>query len=70
MDFQHRIGSKTGGGGVASESISNADRRERLRKLALEVIDLNKDPYFMKVIPFPFLFLFLLKIKVNSFYFF
>jgi len=24
------------------------DRRERLRKLALETIDLNKDPYFMK----------------------
>jgi splicing factor 3A subunit 2 len=24
------------------------DRRERLRKLALETIDLSKDPYFMK----------------------
>jgi splicing factor 3A subunit 2 len=30
-----------------SESAANADRRERLRKLALETIDLNKDPYYM-----------------------
>eukprot|EP00794_Sanderia_malayensis_P016564 gene16564-18243_t len=48
MDFQNRVGSKTGGGGVASYSESNRDRRERLRQLALETIDLNKDPYFMK----------------------
>ncbi|XP_076054549.1 splicing factor 3a subunit 2 [Oratosquilla oratoria] len=48
MDFQHRAGGKTGGGGQASWSESNRDRRERLRQLALETIDLNKDPYFMK----------------------
>lgn len=48
MDFQNRVGSKTGGGGVASFSESNRERRERLRQLALETIDLNKDPYFMK----------------------
>ncbi|XP_065050997.1 splicing factor 3A subunit 2-like [Rhopilema esculentum] len=48
MDFQNRVGSKTGSGGVASWSESNRDRRERLRQLALETIDLNKDPYFMK----------------------
>lgn len=48
MDFQNRAGGKTGGGGVASFSESNRDRRERLRQLALETIDLNKDPYFMK----------------------
>ncbi|GAV04412.1 hypothetical protein RvY_14693 [Ramazzottius varieornatus] len=48
MDFQHRAGGKTGGGGVASASESNRDRRERLRQLALETIDLTKDPYFMK----------------------
>jgi splicing factor 3A subunit 2 len=48
MDFQNRVGGKTGGGGVASWSESNRDRRERLRQLALETIDLNKDPYFMK----------------------
>jgi splicing factor 3A subunit 2 len=48
MDYQNRAGSKFGGGGVASQSTTNADRRERLRKLALETIDLDKDPYFFK----------------------
>lgn len=48
MDYQNRAGSKFGGGGVASASATNADRRERLRKLALETIDLDKDPYFFK----------------------
>ena len=42
MDFQHRAGGKTGTGGVASFSESNRDRRERLRQLALETIDINK----------------------------
>ena len=45
---KNRAGSKFGGGGVASHSATNADRRERLRKLALETIDLDKDPYFFK----------------------
>ena len=35
-------------GGVASSSETNKDRRERLRQLALETIDIFKDPYFMK----------------------
>ncbi|KAI9792608.1 MAG: hypothetical protein M1833_001061 [Piccolia ochrophora] len=48
MDYQNRAGSKFGGGGVASFSATNVDRRERLRKLALESIDLDKDPYFFK----------------------
>ncbi|CAM9432965.1 unnamed protein product [Chrysoparadoxa australica] len=48
IDFQHREGSKFGGGGVMSQSQANVERKERLRKLALETIDLNKDPYFMK----------------------
>ncbi|KAI9700183.1 MAG: hypothetical protein M1820_006851 [Bogoriella megaspora] len=48
MDQQNRAGSKFGGGGVASASATSADRRERLRKLALETIDLEKDPYFFK----------------------
>lgn len=48
MDFQNRAGGKTGTGGVASASDSNRERRERLRQLALETIDINKDPYFMK----------------------
>jgi hypothetical protein len=39
---QNRVGSKFGGGGVAGASESNIDRRERLRKLALETIDLAK----------------------------
>jgi splicing factor 3A subunit 2 len=42
------FGSKPGSAGVASGSDSNVDRRERLRQLALETIDLSKDPYFMK----------------------
>lgn len=42
MDHQNRAGGKTGTGGVASSSESNRDRRERLRMLALETIDLNK----------------------------
>jgi len=48
MDFQNRVGSKTGGGGPASSSESNRDRRERLAALAAETIDLAKDPYFMR----------------------
>lgn len=48
MDFQNRAGSKPGSAGVAGSSESNVNRRERQRKLALEVIDLAKDPYFMK----------------------
>jgi len=42
MDYQNRVGSKFGGGGVAGASEANVDRRERLRKLALETIDLAK----------------------------
>ena len=42
VDFQNRVGSKFGGGGVADASQANIDRRERLRKLALETIDLAK----------------------------
>ncbi|KAJ7783576.1 hypothetical protein DFH07DRAFT_995890 [Mycena maculata] len=47
MDFQNRVGSKFGGGGVAGASETNIDRRERLRKLALETIDLAKAPPFL-----------------------
>lgn len=46
-DFQHREGS-TGSAGIAGHAESNVDRRERLRRLALETIDLAKDPYLMK----------------------
>ncbi|KAM0788745.1 Splicing factor 3A subunit 2 [Microbotryomycetes sp. NB124-2] len=40
--------SKFGGGGVAGASETAVDRRERLRKLALETIDLAKDPYILR----------------------
>ena len=48
MDFQNRAGNRVGGGGVASFSQMNQDRRERLCRLAMETLDLSKDPYFMK----------------------
>ncbi|CAK0751004.1 Splicing factor 3A subunit 2 [Coccomyxa viridis] len=41
-------GSKVGSGGHASAQNEAIDRRERLRRLALETIDLSKDPYFMR----------------------
>jgi hypothetical protein len=41
-------GSKPGGGGASSAQNEAIDRRERLRRLALETIDLAKDPYFMR----------------------
>lgn len=40
-------GGKAGTFGVASAQQAGIERRERLRKLALETIDLAKDPYFM-----------------------
>jgi len=48
MDYQNTAGSKFGGGGVAGKEETAMDRRERLRRLALETIDLSKDPYFRK----------------------
>ena len=36
------FGSKPGSAGVASAQQANIDRRERLRQLALETIDLDK----------------------------
>jgi len=41
-------GSKAGSGGVAEGFDQNVDRRARLRELALETVDLNNDPYFMR----------------------
>ncbi|GAB4814874.1 hypothetical protein N2152v2_001920 [Parachlorella kessleri] len=40
-------GSKPGSGFVSAQQEA-IDRRERLRRLALETIDLSKDPYFMR----------------------
>ncbi|XP_010451693.1 PREDICTED: splicing factor 3A subunit 2-like [Camelina sativa] len=41
-------GSKPGSGGAASRQNEAIDRRERLRRLALETINLANDPYFLK----------------------
>jgi len=46
--FGREHGSKTGSGAPLSSSESNVQRRERLRQLALETVDLQNDPYFMK----------------------
>jgi len=48
IDFQHREGSKIGSGGHLSESQAALERKERLRKIALETIDITKDPYIMR----------------------
>eukprot|EP00397_Hematodinium_sp_SG-2012_P019686 GEMP01020242.1.p1 GENE.GEMP01020242.1~~GEMP01020242.1.p1 ORF type:complete len:182 (+),score=42.70 GEMP01020242.1:42-587(+) len=45
VDRQNRAGHK--GGAPSTDQEMAMDRRERLRKLAMETIDLSKDPYFM-----------------------
>jgi len=48
IDRQNRVGSKFGGGGVSSGQQSERERKDRLRELALETVDLAKDPYLMR----------------------
>lgn len=48
MDRQNRVGSKFGGGGVSSTQQAERERKERLKQLALESIDLAKDPYLVR----------------------
>jgi hypothetical protein len=48
MDRQNRVGSKFGGGGVSSAGQTGRERKERLKQLALESIDLAKDPYLVR----------------------
>lgn len=48
IDRQNRVGSKFGGGGVSSAQQGERERKERLKQLALESIDLAKDPYLMR----------------------
>lgn len=48
MDRQNRVGSKFGGGGVSSSQQTERERKERLKQLALESIDLAKDPYLVR----------------------
>lgn len=42
---EHGVKAKSG---FVSAEMSNVQRRERLRKLALETIDLDKDPYYFR----------------------
>jgi splicing factor 3A subunit 2 len=46
--FGREFGSSTGGGGVASAQQQEIDRRERLRQIALDTMDLAKDPYIIR----------------------
>ena len=48
MDRQNRVGSKFGGGGVSSSQQTERERKDRLKRLALESIDLAKDPYLVR----------------------
>lgn len=48
MDFQNRVGHKTGSGMPLTREDINLQRKERLKKLALETIDIRKDPYILK----------------------
>lgn len=48
IDLQNRVGSKFGGGGVSSAQQQERERKERLKRLALESIDLAKDPYLVR----------------------
>ena len=48
MDFQHRAGSRPGAGPLLSREDSNLERRERMRRLAMDTIDISKDPYIIK----------------------
>lgn len=47
IDFQNRAGVKFGKR-MTSESQDAVQRQERLRQLALETMDITKDPYFMR----------------------
>ena len=47
-DRQNRVGSKFGGGGVSSSQNAERERKDRLKRLALESIDLAKDPYLIR----------------------
>lgn len=47
MDYGGRVNSKPGAGGQMSSQHEGIARRERLKKLAMETMDLSKDPYFI-----------------------
>jgi splicing factor 3A subunit 2 len=47
MDYQNRAGSRFGGGGVASKEETARDRKERYKRLAMDLIgNIENDPYW------------------------
>ena len=48
MDYSTRVGHKTGSGAIATPQQIEALRQERLKRLALETINLGNDPYIKK----------------------
>lgn len=48
VDRQNREKAAFGGGGIANADLTQRQRRERLRQLALETFDITKDPYLKK----------------------
>lgn len=48
MDYQNRVGSKKGSGGVAGAAETNQYRRERLKNLLQSKINIESDPYVFK----------------------
>ena len=48
VDRQNREKASFGGGGIANADLTQRQRRERLRQLALETFDISKDPYLKK----------------------
>lgn len=48
MDYQNRVGSKKGSGGVAGASETNQYRRERIKNLLQSKINIESDPYVLK----------------------
>lgn len=47
-DRQNRAGSRPGAGAPMSGQQADLARKERLRRIAMETIDLDKDPYFLR----------------------
>ena len=47
-DRNLRAGSRFGGGGIATDHQAAMHRRERLKQLAMDTIDISKDPYILR----------------------
>ncbi|ONH72130.1 Pre-mRNA-splicing factor sap62 [Pichia kudriavzevii] len=48
MDYQNRVGSKKGSGGIAGSAETNQYRRERVKNLLQSKISIESDPYVLK----------------------